>query len=55
MIKKLQEEGNEIILITARDYEEFSSPYELTKQFLKDNNKNKQNYKSRKTLFYCEK
>ena len=38
MIKKLQEEGNEIILITARDYEEFSSPYELTKQFLKDNN-----------------
>lgn len=38
MIKKLQEEGNEIILITARDYEEFSSPYDLTKQFLKDNN-----------------
>lgn len=37
MIKKLQEEGNEIILITARDYQEFSSPYDLTRQFLKEN------------------
>lgn len=37
MIKKLQEEGNEIILITARDYQEFSAPYDLTRQFLKEN------------------
>lgn len=36
-IKKLQDEGNEIILITARDYQEFSSPYDITKQFLKEN------------------
>lgn len=38
IIKKLQDEGNEIILITARDYEEFSAPYDITRQFLKDNN-----------------
>ena len=30
-------EGNEIILITARDYQEFSAPYDLTRQFLKEN------------------
>lgn len=37
MIKKLHDEGNEIVLITARDYEEFSNPYDLTRQFLKEN------------------
>lgn len=38
MIKRLKEDGNEIILITSRNSEEFDNPLELTKIFLKDNN-----------------
>ena len=38
MIKRLKEEGNEIILVTARNPEEFKNPLELTQKYLKENN-----------------
>lgn len=37
IIKRLKDEGNEIIIITARDDIEFSDPLNLTINFLKEN------------------
>ena len=38
VINRLKEEDNEIILITARNEDEFEKPLELTKKYLKKNN-----------------
>lgn len=37
VLKKLKEEGNNIILITARNYEEYGDPYNVSLEFLKKN------------------
>lgn len=37
-IKKLKEEGNEIYIITGRDNGEYSDPYNMTVNWLKENN-----------------
>ena len=37
VIRKLREEGNEIIIITARSLEHFKNPYQITKSFLEKN------------------
>lgn len=38
IIKKLKEEGNEIIIITARNKEEYNDPLNMTIKYLQDNN-----------------
>ena len=37
-IRKLKEEGNEIYIITGRDNGEYSDPYNMTVNWLKENN-----------------
>lgn len=38
ILKKLKEEGNNIILITARNYGEYDDPYKITTEYLEKNN-----------------
>lgn len=38
VFKKLQEDGHKIILITARNYEEYDDPYNQTYEYLTKNN-----------------
>ena len=45
VLKKLKSEGNNIILITARNYEEYGDPYKVTLEFLEKNNIEKCNKK----------
>lgn len=37
VLKKLKEEGNNIILITARNYDEYHEPYKITIEYLEKN------------------
>ena len=38
ILNKLRDEGNKIILITARNYEEYGEPYKVSIEFLEKNN-----------------